>query len=53
MWNCILRVLGQEGQGIKLDKREIIIFGTFFWETISNPLAKPPGAGVNLLLARL
>lgn len=53
MWNCILRVLSQEGQGIKLDKREIIIFGTFFWETISNPLAKSPGAGVNLLLARL
>lgn len=53
MWDCILRVHGQEGQGIKLEKRKIIILGTFFRETISNPLAKSPGVVMNLLLARL
>ena len=42
-WNCILRVLGQEGQDIKLDKMEIIILVTFFWEITSNPFAKTPG----------
>lgn len=52
-WNCILRVLGQEGQDIKLDKMEIIILVTFFWEITSNPFAKTPGDGLNSLLASM